>query len=72
LTDVVNGIGMITIMLTLFGTIISSYLAEAKGEVESARVFDNVSLFVFVVCFILTNVMIVFSAAPCSVLSVCN
>ena len=63
LTDMVNGIGMITIMLTLFGTIISSYLAEAKGDVASARIFDHVSLFVFTIGFIAANVMITISAA---------
>lgn len=63
LTDMVNGIGMATILLTLFGTIISSHLSETKGDVVSARVFDRASLFIFVVGFISVNVVIAVSAA---------
>ncbi len=62
LTDMVNGIGMVTILLTIFGTIISSHLAEEKGNMKSARAFDRVSLVVFIVGFVVVNVAIVFSA----------
>ncbi len=63
LTDMVNGIGMITILLTLFGTILSSYLAEREGDGVSARFFDRSSLLVFVIGFTVTNVVIAFFAA---------
>lgn len=62
LTDMVNGIGMVTILLTVFGSIISSHLAEAKGKVKTARAFDRISLVVFVVAFVAVNVAIAISA----------
>ncbi len=63
LTDMVNGIGMVTILLTIFSSIISSHLAEAKGEIKAARDFDRVSLVVFAVCFVAVNIAIFLSAA---------
>jgi len=63
LTDMVNGVGMVTILLTVFGTIISSHLAEAKGKLKTARAFDRISLVVFAVGFIAVNVVIALSAA---------
>jgi len=63
LTDMVNGIGMVTILLTVFATIISSHLAESKGRVKTARAFDRFSLVVFLLGFILVNMAIAISAA---------
>ncbi len=63
LTDMVNGIGMVTILLTLFATIISTYIAESKGDVKRARAFDRISLVLFIGGFIGVNIAIVVAAA---------
>ncbi len=63
LTDMVNGIGMVTILLTIFATIISSHFAETKGDVKTARAFDRISLVVFALGFIVVNVTIALFAA---------
>ena len=63
LTDMVNGIGMVTILLTVFASIISSHLAETNGKIKTARAFDRISLVVFSVSFITVNVAIAISAA---------
>lgn len=63
LTDMVNGLGMITILLTVFASIISSHLAETKGDIKTACAFDRISLVVFAVSFIAVNVAIAISAA---------
>jgi len=63
LTDMVNGLGMVTILLTVFASIISSHLAETKEKIKTARAFDRISLVVFAVSFIAVNVTIAISAA---------
>jgi len=63
LTDMVNGIGMVTILLTIFATIISTHIAETKGDVKRARAFDRLSLLLFIIGFVGVNVTIVLSAA---------
>jgi len=62
LTDMVNGIGMLTIMLTIISTIISSHLAQEKGRMKDALAFDRISLLVFLLGFITVNIVIVISA----------
>ncbi|VAW89819.1 hypothetical protein MNBD_GAMMA17-1273 [hydrothermal vent metagenome] len=62
LTDMVNGIGMVTILLTIFATIISTHIAESKGDVKHARAFDRISLVLFIVGFVGVNVAIVVAA----------
>ncbi len=63
LTDMVNGIGMVTILLTIFATIISTHIVESKGDVKRARAFDRISLALFIVGFVGVNVAIVVAAA---------
>lgn len=62
LVDMVNGLAMLTIFLTLLGTLISSRMAVATSE-SSARIFDRVSLFIFVLGFFVVNVVIALSAS---------
>ncbi|MBL1260690.1 MAG: hypothetical protein COB33_009200 [Thiotrichaceae bacterium] len=63
MTDMINGIGMVTILLTVFATIISTHIAESTNDVEHARTFDRISLVLFIVGFIGVNIVIVVAAA---------
>ncbi len=63
LTDIANGLGMITIFLTLFGSIISSRIARDAIQHPIAVKFDFVSLFIFIVGFIAVNVAMALAAA---------
>lgn len=62
LVDMVNGLAMMTIFLTLLGTLISSRMAVATSE-SSARVFDRASLLIFLLGFFIVNVVIALTAS---------
>jgi hypothetical protein len=62
LTDIVNGVGMGTIFLTLVQSTISLYLYERRGQVELSRLFDRVTFGVALVGYVAVNVAIPWAA----------
>ncbi len=58
LMDMVNGVGAITIFLTLVESTISLYLYDIRGEVALSRAFDRVALIIFAVGFTVINLLI--------------
>jgi hypothetical protein len=62
LMDMVNGIGMVTIFLTLVQSTISLYLYDIRGRVRVSQVFDRVSLVIFGVGLVVTNILIPYVA----------
>lgn len=58
LMDLVNGVGAITIFLTLVVSTISLHLYDIRGEVALSRAFDRVAFIVFAVAFGIINLMI--------------
>ena len=63
MTDITNGLGMITIFLTLFASIISARIAREPSQHAIAVRFDHVSLFIFIIGFTAVNVWMTLSAA---------
>lgn len=62
--DVVNGMGMVTIFLTMLGSVISAGMAKHNEEMPTAVLLDRVSLALFVVGFVAFNVAAALAAAP--------
>ncbi len=60
LMDMVNGIGMLAIFLTLVQSTISLYLYDTLGRTEVSRLFDRVSLVIFLVALVVINIVIPF------------
>jgi hypothetical protein len=58
LTDMVNGLAMVTIFLTLLGSILSNYLERHEVNRHLVGRMDKVSLFVFVIGFCVINIVI--------------
>lgn len=58
LMDLVNGVGAITIFLSLVGSTISLYLYDIRGEEALSRAFDRLVLVIFTVGYTVINVMI--------------
>jgi len=56
LTDMVNGLSMLTILVTLVQTTISLYLCEKRSKEKSTHLFDRVSLIVIFVGYVVINV----------------
>lgn len=62
--DIVNGLGMVTIFLSLLASVISAAMARHAEERPMAVLFDRVSLVVFVAGFVLFNAAAAIAAAP--------
>jgi len=58
LMDMVNGIGMITIFLTVVQSTISLYLYDILEEVPLSRLYDRVSLVIFATGVLVINILI--------------
>lgn len=58
LMDLVNGVGAITIFLTLVVSTVSLHLYDARGEVALSRALDRVAFWVFALSFAIINLMI--------------
>ncbi|MFC2010090.1 hypothetical protein ACFLUL_00725 [Chloroflexota bacterium] len=56
LTDMVNGLGLLTILLTLIQSTISLYLWEKWSKEKSTHLFDGASLIVLFVGYVIINV----------------
>ena len=63
MVDMENGLAMITIFLTLLGSVISSHLARDTSQLGMTRKFDAITLLVFVVGFFSVNGVMAFSAS---------
>jgi|CXWL01.1.fsa_nt_gi hypothetical protein len=58
LMDLVNGVGMVTIFLTLVQSTISLHLYDVRERTALSKLFDRVSLWVFVAGFVVINALI--------------
>lgn len=63
LIDMANGLTMITIFLSIFGSIISSRIAKGEGQMALAQRFDKQMLAVFVVGYVSVNTVMALAAA---------
>jgi len=63
MTDIANGMGMITILLTLMGSIISARIVKDPSQYAIAVKLDHASLIVFLLGYISTNIAIALSAS---------
>ena len=64
LAGMVNGIGLVTIFLTLVQSAISLYILDTMGREMLRRFFDKVSFAVFLIGYAVVNLMLVFAAKP--------
>ncbi len=62
LTDMVNGVAIVTIFLSLVQSTISLYLYDVRGKEALSRLFDRVSLAVFAVAYVAINLAIPLAA----------
>ena len=62
LADIVNGLGILTILVTLVESTVSLYLYDRCGEQELSRRLDRVSFIIVVVGFIAANLALVLAA----------
>jgi hypothetical protein len=56
LMTMVNGIGMLTIFLTLVQSAISFYLYDTRERVRLSQVFDRMSFVIFLAGFLAINI----------------
>lgn len=61
--DMTNGLAMVTIFLTIMGSVLSSRIARNDAQRAIAATFDQVSLAIFVVGFISVNVVMALLAS---------
>ncbi len=59
LMDVVNGLGMITIFLSIVQSTISLYLYDIRGEVALSRLYDRISFVILGLGYVTVNILIV-------------
>ena len=64
LAGMVNGIGLVTIFLTLVQSAISLYMFDTMGRTMLNRFFDKVSFGVFLIGYAVVTLMLVFAARP--------
>jgi hypothetical protein len=62
LADIVNGLGILTILITLVESTVSLYLYDHCGEQDLSRRLDRVSFIIVVVGFITANLALVVAA----------
>ena len=62
MTDMINGLGMITIFLTLLGTIISMSIVNKYGQTALANKVDRLSITIFVSGYIIVNAVVALTA----------
>ena len=63
LTDVVNGVGMATIFLTLLSSIFSQYLSGEETDKPMVRYFDRMCFLVIGLGFVSVNFFIAYTAS---------
>jgi len=64
LAGMVNGIGLVTIFLTLVQSAISLYIFDTTGRTMLSRFLDKVSFAVFLIGYGVVTLMLVFAARP--------
>ena len=64
LTGMVNGIGLVTIFLTLVQSAISLYILDTMDREMLRRFFDKISFVVFLIGYAVVNLMLIFAARP--------
>lgn len=57
LIDIANGLAMVTIFLTIMGSVLSSRIARSDSQLDIAQNFDRVSLVLFLTGFITVNLV---------------
>jgi hypothetical protein len=62
LADIINGVGIAVILLTIVQSTISLYLFSVRGDEEFSRIFDRVSFAVMLPCYFLVNLALPLSA----------
>jgi hypothetical protein len=62
LADMVNVLGLMTIFLTLIQSTISLYQYDTMGLEKLSRLFDKVSFAVFLVGYVLVNIVLLLAA----------
>jgi len=63
LADIINGVSILIIFLTLLESTISLYLYDRQGKVELSRLFDRVSFVIFLSAYVLINVALPWAAS---------
>lgn len=63
LIDMVNGVAMLTIFLSIMGSVLSSRMAANESQRALAERFDQVSMFIFVVGFSTANIVMALLAS---------
>ena len=63
LADVVNAIGILTILATIIESTVSLYLYDRRGEQELSRKLDRVSFSIMLPCFLGVNLLLLFAAS---------
>lgn len=63
LADIINGVGILIIFLSLLESTISLYLYDRLGKVELSRLFDRVSFVIFLAAYVLINVAMPWAAS---------
>ena len=63
LADIINGIALATIFLTLVQSIVSLHVFESRGEEQLSRFYDRVSFWLFAVGTVAINVAVALAAA---------
>ena len=63
LIDIANGLAMVTIFLTIMGSVLSSRIARGDSQLAIAQTFDRLSLFLFLSGFITVNLVMALLAA---------
>lgn len=63
LVNIVNGLGLLTVFLTLVQSTISLYIFDTLGRERLSRLFDYVSVAVILPCYVVVNVVLPRAAA---------
>lgn len=58
LADLVNLVGVVTILVTLIESTVSLYLYDNRGEIELSRRFDRASFWIIGCGFLFLNIML--------------
>ncbi|HJZ93680.1 MAG TPA: hypothetical protein VKE40_22585 [Gemmataceae bacterium] len=64
LADIINGVGIAVILLTVVQSTISLYLFSVRGEEALSRVFDRLSFAIILPGYVLLNLALALSATP--------
>ncbi|HWT00959.1 MAG TPA: hypothetical protein VN256_11995 [Pyrinomonadaceae bacterium] len=63
LADIINGVGILIIFLSLLESTISLYLYDRVEKVELSRLFDRFSFVIFLAAYVLINVSLAWAAS---------